>query len=230
MRLFYDIFAGLAAGHSVMRSQSHLVACGTCRHAHTQTHIHNTHTHICVYIQGGVKKSVTYAKVIWNKINLLVTHKCVVLLLRHLHSHQIRNKSTWWALLVLWSYNWRSHEPCHMPRCPLQPHSLQSKVGGIKFVLGRWVPQRLSCYKHFYCLVYQHTPFDPWQATLLESVIHIVCNYYYTLMGHEPCAPAAHIHPDICCEHLIGAIVMNAIVMCSRTREIADNVGLKRCH
>lgn len=114
-----------------------------------------------MYIQGGVKKSVTYAKVIWNKINLLVTHKCVVLLLRHLHSHQIRNKSTWWALLVLWSYNWRSHAPCHMPQCPLQPHSLQSKVGGIKFVLGRWVPQRLSCYKHFYCLVYQHTPFDP---------------------------------------------------------------------
>lgn len=126
-----------------------------------------------------------------------------------------------------------------MPRCPLQPHSLQSKVGGIKFVLGRWVPQRLSCYKHFYCLVYQHTPLAPcpWLATLLESVIHIVCNYYYTLMGHEPIVRPQRtftrslgVRTDICCEHLIGAIVMNAIVMCSRTREIADNVGLKRFH
>lgn len=126
-----------------------------------------------------------------------------------------------------------SHAPCSHTPC--------SKVGGIKFVLGRWVPQRLSCHKHFYCLVYQHTPLAPCPLAgnpsvgVQKSVIHIVCNYYYTLMGHEPCPPAAPIHPefgsaDICCEHLIGAIVMNAIVMCSRARGIADNVGLKRFH
>lgn len=155
---------------------------------------------MCIYVctQSGVKKSVTYAKVIWNKINLLVTHKCVVLLLRHLHSHQIRNKSTWWALLVLWSYNWRSHEPCHMPLCPdapLQPHSLQSKVGGIKFVLGRWVPQRLSCYKHFYCLVYQHTPFDPCPLAGNPSGIGYPHRLQLLLHTYGPrtlCARSAH--------------------------------------
>lgn len=120
-----------------------------------------------------------------------------------------------------------------------------TKVGGIKFVLGRWVPQRLSCYKHFYCLVYQHTspgtlaPLAPWQPTLLGVCRNRLSTSFAIIITHlwaTNLARPQHIHPssfgsaDICCEDLIEAIVMNAIVMCSRTREIADNVGLKRSH
>lgn len=130
-----------------------------------------------------------------------------------------------------------NHATC--PDAPLQPRSLQSKVGGIKFVLGRWVPQRLSCYKHFYCLVYQHTPLapstlgrQPFWNRLSTSFAIIITHLWATNLVHpqRTFTRSLGVRTDICCEHLIGAIVMNAIVMCSRTREIADNVGLKRCH